>query len=37
MDKEIIELLEKLNNEKEQKRDSFVAIILKDILKQKTK
>lgn len=37
MDKEIIELLEKLNNEKEQKRDSFVANILRDILKQKTK
>ena len=36
MDKEILELLEKLNKEKEPKRDSAVAEYIKKLL-QKTK
>lgn len=37
MDKEILELLEKLNSTKEPKRDSAVAGYILELLKQKTK
>ena len=37
MDQEILELLEKLNKEKEPKRDSAVAGYILELLKQKTK
>lgn len=37
MDKEILELLEQLNNTKEPKRDSAVAGYILELLKQKTK